>query len=116
MGEDKMVKVTIEHDGGVNTYYGDAVLCSMVTDAGDNTSVQRVVCGTLNTKSFPNMYAHNCVSRILNIYKDDDVIDQMEKLAGFCNKVKELTDKKMSENADAMAELIRRILKGETQA
>lgn len=111
-----MVKVTIEHDGEVNTYYGDAALCSVVTDEGDGTSIQGIVCGTLNTKSFPNMYAHNCVNRILNIYKDKDVIDQMEKLAGFCNEVKELTDKKMSENADALAESIRRILKGETQA
>ena len=92
-----MVKVTIEFDGGAEVFTGDAVSCVVLTNEPDGTRSCSMLKGAFR-RSFPRILADTCFSQVRASQKNHSPLDQLEALAAFAGKTRELMDREIEEN------------------
>ena len=107
--EIKMVKVTIEFDGGTEVFTGDAVSCVVITNKPDKVEVREALKGTLNPLRFPQILADTCFSQVKASQKNQFPLDQLEALEAFKAEVQNLMDQEIKANG-GWTEVLKQIL------
>lgn len=105
-----MVKVTIERNGEVSEFEGDAVFGGVIADSRDATKVNVFLVGRICEQDTPKIMADVMCGLAKRTRESGDVIDQLEALAEFANKVSEITSGEMRENVDTIKELLEEVL------
>lgn len=103
-----MVKVTIEFDGGAEVFTGDAVSCVVITNEPDGTRTRSMLKGAFR-RSFPRILADTCFSQVRASQKNHSPLDQLNALAAFTRKTRELMDREIEENG-GKSEVLKQIL------
>ena len=106
--EIKMVKVTIEFDGGAEVFTGDAVSCVVITNEPDGTRSCSMLKGAFR-RSFPVILADTCFSQVKASQKNHSPLDQLEALAAFAGKAQGLMDQEIEANV-GRPEVLKQIL------
>lgn len=105
-----MVKVTIERNGEVSEFQGDAVFGGVIKNKVDSTGVTAILAGRTCEQDTPKIMADVMCRLVKRTRESGDVIDQLEALAEFANKVSEITSGEMRENVDTIKELLEEVL------
>ena len=103
-----MVKVTIEFDGGAEVFTGDAVSCVVITNEPDGTRTSSMLKGAFR-RSFPRILADTCFSQVKASQKNHSPLDQLNALAAFTGKTRELMDREIEANG-GKSEVLKQIL------
>ena len=103
-----MVKVTIEFDGGAEVFTGDAVSCAVLTNEPDGTRSCSTLKGTFR-RCFPRILADTCFSQVRASRKNQSPLDQLEALAAFAGKTRDLMDREIEANGGGL-EVLKQIL------
>lgn len=105
-----MVKVTIERNGEVYEFEGDAVFGGVITNKEDQTGVTAILTGRASEQNTPKIMADVMCRLVKRTRESGDVIDQLEALAEFANEVNEITSGEMRKNVDTIKELLEEVL------
>lgn len=109
-----MVKVTIESDGEkICELQGESAFGFVLKNLGDATCVQNYGHGNANKRKMATYAAEAAVGIINQVYGGDDPLEHTDALCELGTKVNEAAKKNLAENADLVAGMIVKIMKGE---
>lgn len=105
-----MVKVTIERNGEVSEFEGDAVFGGVIKNKVDSTGVTTFLIGRTCEQDTPKIMADVMCRLVKKSRESENVIDQLEALAEFADEVNEITSGEMRKNVDTIKDLLEEVL------
>lgn len=106
-----MVKVTIERNGEVSEFEGDAVFGGVIADGEDATDVNAFLIGRTCEQDTPKIMADVMCRLVKGTRESGDASERMEALVTFTSAVNEIARGEVEKNQEACEEMLQRMLR-----